>query len=332
MKKITLGLSVLAVMALFLTSCNKKEAPAPVADTEFESAVDASYANTIATDIDAITGFMAENSYPKFFNVAPGTSQPTITVDNSVVGQTSMTWPSAGVKCADGKTRSGTIVVTYSSTVANAYYRDYGFGALVTLNNYVVDGWMVDDSTTAPLSNAAPRFKITSLAPSANPNPATTKLKWSIEGCLKITNVADPSKVIIWNGKLNKTISNTSSLLPPPNNLTPITWTMAVVEYDGEFKGITPGNVPYTYTVGPEKPLVRNYTCSSDKVLGIVLTPSPTPVNSEFHPFVSGVASFTTAEKDPRLIDYNGTDAISPCDNSGSITIKGIEYKVDFKK
>ncbi|MDP1802226.1 MAG: hypothetical protein Q8L81_12790, partial [Bacteroidota bacterium] len=297
MKKITLGLSVLAVVALFLTSCNKKEAPAPVADTEFESAVDASYANTIATDIDMIVGFIGENAYPKFVNVAAGLAQPTIAVDNTVPGQSSMTWPSGGVKCADGKVRSGTIVVTYSFTDINAsYYRDYGFIAFVSLNNYVVDGWSIDDSTTMPANNTTPRFTITNLAPSANPNPATTKLKWSISGYLNIKNVADPTKRMVWNGKMNKTISNTSSLLPPPNNLTPITWTMAVVEYDGEFKGVTPGNVPYTYTVGTEKPLVRNYTCSPDKVLGFTTTPSVSVVNSEFHPFISGVASFTTAE------------------------------------
>lgn len=330
MKKITLGLSVLAVAALFLTSCNKKEAPSPVADTEFESAVDASYANTIATDIDAIVGFLGENAYVKFFNVAPG--QATLTANNVSGVSSSFTWP-ANTKCADGKTRSGTIVVTYSFTDVNAdYYRDYGFIGFVSLNNYVVDGWMVDDSTTMPANNTTPRFTITNLAPSANPNPATTKLKWQIAGHLNMTNVLDPTKKMTWIGKLNKTISNTSSLLPPPNNLTPITWTMAVVEYDGEFKGVTPGNVPYTYTVGTEKPLMRNYTCSSDKVLGITTTPSVTAINSEFHPFISGVASFTTAEKDPRAIDFNGTDAVSPCDNSGSITIKGISYKVDFKK
>ncbi|MBA2612393.1 MAG: hypothetical protein H0U95_10505 [Bacteroidetes bacterium] len=328
MKKITLGFSVLAVVALFLTSCNKKEAEAPVADTEFDSAIDASYANTIATDIDMIAGFLGENAYPKFVNVAPG--QATISPVTIPGVSTSMTWP-ANTKCADGKVRSGTIVVTYSFTDINAnYYRDYGFIGFISLNNYIVDGWMVDDSTTMPVNNTTPRFTIKNLAPSANPNAATTKLKWNISGYLNMTNVADPSKKMVWNGSINKTISNTSALVPLPTNLTPITWTMAVVEYEGSFKGFTPGNVPYTYTVGVEKPLVRDYKCSPDKVLGITTSPTVAPVYSEFHPFINGVASFTTAAKDPRSIDYGSENV--PCDNAGTITIKGISYKVDFKK
>lgn len=329
MKKITLGFSILVASAIFVTSCNKKVTEAPVADKEFDSSVDASYANTIATDIDAICGFLGENAYVKFFNVAVGGS--TITPNNVVGVSSTFTWP-ANTKCADGKVRSGSIVMTYSFTDINAnYYRDYGFIGYVTLNNYVVDGWKVDDSTTYPLNNTTPRFTITNKLPGSNFNPLTTKLKWSIEGYLNITNVADPSKTMVWDGKLTKTIANTAQLLPLPNALTPITWTMAVVEYEGTVKGTTPGNVAYTYTVNEGKPLLRDYTCSPDKVLGINTTPSVSVINSEFHPFINGVASFTTASKDPRVIDY-GSEGSQPCDNSGIISIKGISYPVDFKK
>ena len=91
--------------------------------------------------------------------------------------------------------------------------------------------------------------------------------------------------------------------------------------------------VPFTYTVGTDKPLVRDYRCSPDKAIGISTTPSVAIINSEFHPIVNGVASFTTGtstDKAPRVIDY-GTEG-APCDNSGTIYIKGISYKVDFKK
>ncbi len=320
MKKITLGFSILAASAVFLTSCNKKVTEAPVADKEFQSSIDASYANTIVTDIDALCGFLGENANPKFFNGAPGT--PTITPGNVPNISASMTWPAAGQLCMDGKKRSGSILMTYTYTGPVApYYRDYGFKAIVTLNNYHVDGWHVDDSTS---------FIITNLAASANPNPATTKLRWSLEGNFNMTNDADPTKKMSWIGKLNKTLVNTAQL--GPNNLTAISWTAAICSYEGSFSGVTPGNIAYTYTVGTDKPLVRNYTCSPDKVLGVSTTPTMSIVNSEFHPFIDGIASFTTVVtgKEPRSIDF-GTEG-TPCDNSGTITIKGITYEVDFKK
>jgi len=331
MKKITLGFSILAAAtSIFMASCNKKVTEAPVADKEFDSSVDASYANTIATDIDAICGFLGENAYVKFFNVAVGAA--TITPNNIVGVSSTFTWP-ANTKCADGKVRSGSIVMTYSYTDINAsYYRDYGFIGYVTLNNYVVDGWEVDDSTTYPLNNSTPRFTITNMLPGSNFNALTTNLKWSIEGYLKMKNVADPSKTMVWDGKITKTVKNTASLVPLPNALTPITWTMAVVQYEGTVKGTTPGNVPYTYTVDAGKGLIRDYTCSPDKMLGINTTPSVSVISSEFHPFISGTASFTTsAKEDPRVIDY-GSEGTAPCDNSGIISIRGISYPVDFKK
>lgn len=319
MKKITLGLSILAVSAIFVTSCNKKVTEAPVADMELQSSVDASFANTIVTDIDMICGFLGENTYPKFVAPAPGNSG-SISIINNTITPKSASITFNNTKCIDGKTRTGSIVMTYSFTDVNSsYYRDYGFIGKITLNNYVVDGWSVRDSTV---------FIVKNEATSATPNPATTKLKWSLDGNFNIKNIADPTKKITWVGKLNKVLSNTAQLAP--NNLTAITWSLGVVQYDGAFSGFTSGNTPYTYTVGVDNPLIRNYTCSPDKVAGIVTTPSVAIVSSEFHPFISGVASFTTSAKEPRAIDY-GTEG-SPCDNSGTVTIKGISYKIDFMK
>ncbi|MDO8998829.1 MAG: hypothetical protein Q7W45_03615 [Bacteroidota bacterium] len=327
MKKITLSFSVLIATAIFITSCNKKETPAPEADTEFQTAIDASFANTVVTDIDMICGFLGENSYPKFVAPAPG-STGTITVVNNTVSPQSASITFNNTKCMDGKTRSGSIVMTYSFTDINSnYYRDYGFNGNISLNNYVVDGWMIDDSVS--LTVGASRIK--NLAPASNQNPATTDLRWSIDGYFKMTKIDTPSKKLAWVGTLNKTLSNTKQLLPTA--LTAVNWSLAVVAYDGTFKGHTLNDVPYTFTVGLENPLVRNYTCSPDKVIGISTTPSVSVINSEFHPFINGVASFTTGTDPkiyPRSIDYGSEGA--PCDNSGTILIKGISYKVDFKK
>ncbi|MEO6303084.1 MAG: hypothetical protein ABIP51_07910 [Bacteroidia bacterium] len=324
MKKITLGFSILAASAIFVTSCNKKTTEPPVADKEFQTSIDASYANTIVTDIDMIAGFLGENSYPKFIAPAPG-STGTITVVNNTVFPQSASVTFNNTKCLDGKVRNGSIVMTYTVSGNSNYYRDYGFQGIITLNNYEVDGWRVDDSVSTTVGSV----RISNLSTSANPNPQTTKLKWKIDGYFKIENILDPTQKMVWLGGLTKTLVNTAQL--NPNNLTAISWTAAIVQYEGAFGGVTPGNYPYTYTISTEKPLVRNYTCSPDKVLGVITTPTVSIINSEFHPFIDGVASFTTsAGKEPRAIDY-GTEG-TPCDNSGSITIKGISYKVDFKK
>lgn len=325
MKKITLSFSILLATAIFVTSCNKKVTPEPVVDTELQSSIDVSFLNSSVQDIDMMAGFLAENSYPKFVAPAPG-SPGTITVVNNTISpqSASITWNNT--KCLDGKTRSGSIVITYSFTDINSnYYRDYGFNGNISLNNYVVDGWNIDDSVS--LTVGASRMK--NLAASANPNPATTKLKWSIDGYYKFTNVADPSKKMVWLGTMYKELFNTATLAP--TNLVAITWSLAIVNYTGKFSGYTEGNVPYTFEINADKPLVREYTCSPDKVLGISVTPTVSVVNSEFHPVIAGVGSFTTASLEPRSIDYGG-EATAPCDNSGSVTIKGISYKVDFKK
>ena len=318
MKKITLGFSILAATAIFLTSCNKKTAEAPVADTEFDSAIQATYANTTVTDIDMICGFLGENQIPKF--VAAQAGYAPVNVTNAAMMST-ITW-TPGTKCMDGKTRSGSIVMTWTN--ATTYYRDKGFAGTVTLNNYVVDGWSVDDVTP---------FKITSLAPNGY-----TVFKWTLAGTFDIINVLDPAKKITWDGSLNKTLTNAAQMTPVPNATTAISWTMAVNQYDGVFKGNTVGDVAYTYTIGStdpatselKNPLVRNYTCAPDKVIGITTTPSVAAVNSEYHPFINGTASFTTSTKAPRTIDF-GTDG-TPCDNSGTVTIKGITYNIDFMK
>lgn len=320
MKKITLGFSILAATAIFLTSCNKKTAEAPVADTEFDSAIQASFANTTVTDVDMICGFLGENQIPKF--VANQAGSPATVVTNTPGLAASITW-APGTKCMDGKTRSGSIVMTWTNPTT--YYRDYQFAGTVYLNNYVVDGWSVDDVTP---------FKITNLAPVSG----YTSFKWSLAGTFSLSNVADPTKTITWDGKLTKTLTNAAQMSPVPNATSAITWTIASNQYDGSFKGVTVGDVAYTYTIGTtdaasavvKNPLVRNYTCSPDKVIGITTTPSVAAVNSEYHPFINGTASFTTSTKAVRTIDF-GTEG-SPCDNSGTVTIKGITYNIDFMK
>ncbi len=75
MKRVTLGFSILAASTAFILGCSKEPNEAPVADTETQSAVYASFANFIASDIDQICSFLGENTLQEhFYKAAPGST------------------------------------------------------------------------------------------------------------------------------------------------------------------------------------------------------------------------------------------------------------------
>jgi len=342
MKKITLGCSVLLAAVLIIAGCNKKTNPEPEQDKEFQSSVDVAHANSTVADLEIICSYMGENLLlSSYFVPAPGSTGTIITSRDTANNQLTVTF-SSSVTCKDGKKRNGTIVMTYSSIpLANGakFYRQPSFVASVTLNNYWVDGWWMDDVTP---------FKITNNM-AGNYNPAADKLNWTIEGDFTIKNQADSTKNMTWKGKLIKTLTNsTSSTVFNPNKLFPIAWSTtsttpgANIEYKGEaaskfdVSGNTSVNKPYSFKIDEEHPLIRQFSCSPDKVLGVYSTTTTPitiiPVYSEWHPFVGGVASLTTnALPEARKLDFS-SEGNTDCDNSGKVTIKGIDYPIDFMK
>jgi hypothetical protein len=154
MKKIIIGCSVLFAAAMVIVGCNKKTNPEPVQDKEFQSSKDAVFANSVAADLEIICSYMGENLlYSAYFFPAPGTA-PGSTI--SIVADTTSSSPKLevtytnSVTCRDGKKRNGTITMKYSSiptTDGAKFYRQPSYNATVTLNNYWVDGWLIDDVT-----------------------------------------------------------------------------------------------------------------------------------------------------------------------------------------
>ncbi|MCW3076149.1 MAG: hypothetical protein JWO32_758 [Bacteroidetes bacterium] len=346
MKKITLGCSVIAMTALFLIGCNKKANVAPEQDMEFQSSKDAAFANSLVTEIDIIAGYLGEREYNNsFFNKAPGSAGAITITPDTLNKKLSVTY-SGSVTCSDGKRRDGTIVLDYSaSNVAlyNAkYYRDAGFVAKVTLNNYWVEGWTLDDAVPFVITNNAP----------FGYDRATTDLSWTLDGYFSVRQdifVSDSSKSMIWKGKLVKTLTNTEDVnILKANKQFPINWALynaagtatagALVAYTGSVTGVTSRIVSYNMFIDnakPETALVRDFKCAPEKVLAVTSTPTVVTTTSEWHPFISGVASFTSngaGTTEPRLIDFGSGEAAPACDNAGFVTIKGITYAIDFKK
>lgn len=345
MTKITAGFSILVMAGLMVISCNKKAAVEPEADKEFQSSIDASYATNLVTEIDDIAGYLGEGytaSNSSFFTNA-GSSGSIVysTPSSSVVAITYV----GTVTCIDGKKRSGTVSLNFSmtNTVVNAdTYRRPGYKAVVSLSNYVVDGYHIYCNNN---------FTITNTTPYANFSASVTPLTWKLDGDFSIYNATatlSATDSMTWKGYLTKTLTNsTNSFVLSPNMLTPIRWSIntstnspgAVCKYDGKFSGVVSKTKSYNYEVKESTPennysLYRDFSCSPDKYVLVPVSSSFTTAVSEWHPIIKGISNFTVnGLPDPRLIDYNsGTIGSSNCDNNVSVTIKGITYPIDLKK
>jgi len=357
MKQVTLKFSVLAASVVLLTACPKKTPNVPpTADTEVESAIDATWANHVVTDMDMICSYLGENVYlqgtPFYFPV-PGTENPatasgTITaIRDSSSKDLIMSFNQT--KCLDGRVRDGSIFISYkkdpisnpSANENSRYYRDFGFVGRVRLSDYKVDGWLIklfNPNAPAYIYNKISTDKY---------DPKTTDITWLIAGKFLLVHPTDTTKNIVWNGQLMKKLSNTEDpKVFAPSKAAAITWTNAVLHYYGSVEGNTSRTVPYKMEINEATPLVRDWQCSPDKVMGVVSTPTTggnfvlTQRVEEYHPFIRGIASFTTGynsndEKYPRQIFYGNEgsqDLQWQCDNVGEVQIKGISYAVNWRK
>ncbi len=354
MKRVTLGFSILALSGAFVLSCKPEKNVAPVADIETQSAVYASFANYVASDIEMACSFMGENTYgTTFYSQYPGTTG-TVTVvrdtTNSIIDgiphdQLVMGWNST--RCIDGNFRDGSIFMYVpqkdknGQNVNNRYCRDAGFQGRIIFSNYKVNGWLIE-----LFDPNAPVYLYNTI-PTGTYNTNNTKLTWRFAGKLKFTHPTDPNKNMIWDGALWKTLENSNDpKVFPVSHQAAITWSNALISYSAKVTGqvpqidsdgkVTPG-VGYDLTVDNVRPLIRDFKCSPDKVSGVAFAPTGTVVQlgDEHHPFKMGVASFTVGNSYPRQIYYGneGEPALDvQCDNTGEVLIKGTSYRVDFMK
>jgi hypothetical protein len=347
MKRVTLGFSVLT-LAAFVFGCKKEKDEPPVADTETESAVYASFANYVASDIEMACSFMGENAYNSTFyseySAATGTvavvrDTNAILIDGKDHDQLTMTWNDT--KCKDGRVRKGTIFMYVPQIVNQRYARNYKFQARVRFDDFKVDGWKIN-----LYDSAVPCYLYNTLS-TPTINTKTEKLTWKFAGKLKFTHPTDPKKDIVWEGELNKTLVNTDDpLVFAANQLSSVTWSLGIISYHGYANGtvpqidangvVTPG-VNYKMTFDNVNPLVRDFKCSPDKVSGVTISPTGSliTIGDEHHPFKTGVASFTVGDLYPRQIYYGneGEPQLElQCDNTGEVLIKGTSYKVTFFK
>lgn len=359
--KLSLGA---AVLALILTSpgCKKKEANVePVADTETQSAVDAMWATYAITDVAQLCGFMGEDQFTENFyvnaNPADGVNYQLINDTNG--RQKAVTWRNGPILCKDGRKREGSVFMYYkkdpiSNPDANAnsrYFRDFGFVGNIAFQDFKVDGWQIS------LFNPAERVYVYNKMTTDKYDPTKVKLTWLIAGKFLLAHPTDASKNIVWDGRLFKVLTNsTDKDIFAVTRQGQIRWVRpdlkpakaALIHYYTEanrpIAGFTGTNKPFLLTVNEQTPLVRDFLCSGDPVASVTPSVNGTtteylPVIEEHHPFIKGIASFTTGlpseNKYPRQI-YCGNEATSDqpvqCDNTGVVLIKGNSYPVNFRK
>lgn len=349
MKKIATKFSAIALMALALTSCNKKANVAPEADKEFQSAIDASAATQIVTDVDMLVALASEYSYVAFYSNFTGAGSNTVTVRRDTAANIN-TIIYNNAKCLDGAVRNGTVTINYATCSTGTatsggqqYIRNPYHMSKVTFASYSVGKFRVKDSSTITVKNTTPAGYTRTLTP----------LTWNISGTLYLADTTDNSNSrradIKWVGNLNKTLTNsTTSSSVHPSPLLPIRWITGnygvqtntastsnnainpngvngIVKYSGSATGFTSksdnSSSDFVYTIQTDKELFRDFGCSPDYF-----------INPEQHPIKSGVVEFKTGDKAIRTLYYGDEKNIGYCDNSGVIYINGISYNVDFWK
>ncbi len=359
-KKISSALAVAACL-LFFSDCKKPEPNVePEADMETQSAIDAIWATYVVTDIDQICAFMAENQLDQHFYTSVAGSGPTTPDRDSAAKYLKMGYNKT--LCIDGRVRDGSIFMNYKPHLidnprANPnsnYYRDFGFAGRITLSEYKVDGWLIK-----LYNDLAPAYVYNTLTTHLY-DPKTVQLTWSVEGKFLMRHPTDSMKNIVWDGKLKKTLINsTNPKVFAVTKQSSINWSLAKVKYSGPCEGMTSKTIPWKMEIDPVTPLIRDFQCFPDKISSVATTTNAGMVAMRFeehHPFVSGVASFTTGTAEekiyPRLIYLGDATNVTvdeskvdqpapplpqnppqwPCDNTGQILIKGVSYKVNFRK
>ncbi len=359
MKKVALAFSILITTGVFvLMSCNKKANTVPDQDTEVQSAVLASYMNYVVSDIDMMISFMGENRYnDHFYAEYPNSHLPDLTGTVTAIRDTTSSASQGYLRmsfnktlCKDGRRRDGSVQLTYtiSSDDPNAkYMHSPQFQGVVQFSAFNIDSFNVNLNTD---DGGFMRIKNTT---AKGFNPKNTNITWDIEGKLKFTHLYNPKKNMTWEGHWTKTLANTSSTAAVVTTTSAINWFGAVVNYKGTTMGKVPiadadgkiikEMVPFNMKFNSEYPVTRSFTCSPDPIGGVTYTTGANnsatmiAIQSQYHPFVSGIASFTIGDNYPREIYYGNEGqkallATPQCDNAGEVLIKGISYRVDFMK
>jgi len=388
--RIALSLMTLGLSTALFFSCDKPDNKAPEADTETQSAIDAVWATFAITDIEQVSAFVGENQLvTHFYSGLPGgynssnSTGSVIATRDTLSGSKSINVAFNKSWCYDGRFREGTIFwyLNYDKDfdrfayngIGNPnsrYPHDFGFVSRLAFSDYKVDGWDIDNDPTKLV-----RAFVANLMPSGY-DPTKNPIEWRIRGDFNfkspdpvnrdkdmkisvdlVKTLLNSNDTKIYNSAVKGSFINWTNANPLASTPSVAT-TAGLIAYSGTVCGTTSNGANFRMVIDKANPLVRDFTCYADKIGGVTVgtgTVGLVPRYNEFHPFIKGIASFTTgldqtglesqyAGKSsiyPRQIYFGNEDnikdtdgnVIAPqCDNTGIVLIKGIGYQVEFKK
>jgi hypothetical protein len=353
--KVTLGFSIILAAGLFLGCGKDKPNVPPEPDTETQSALDATWMTYVVSDIDMMCSFLSVLSPKHHFylpentaTISPGEGD---IEDVNDVSDKRYSMVFNRTHSIDGRFRTGEVRIVYNpankripqQNPNSTYYHRFGFAGDLTLSDYYIDRstdtaknitkkqWLVTMPTAGLINNE--------LKDTASFNPATNKLTWKINAKFKFKHPTDSTgaKDMTWEGVLYKVLENTNDIDVYNKAKTPaITWSLATCGYYGEITGKI-GSTSYKLSIKESERLMRDFTCSPDRVGGVTIDPSGQLEQRDetHHPFVKGIATFTPGDKYPRVVYFgneSNTKLAWQCDNTGEVMIKGIAYRVNFIK
>ncbi|HTL81332.1 MAG TPA: hypothetical protein VL651_06495, partial [Bacteroidia bacterium] len=183
---------------------------------------------------------------------------------------------------------SGSISIDYSASTNGArYYRDPGFCASVTSNNYVVDGNAVNIISKVITNTTAVGF-----------NPLTTDLTWHIVAHVAVTKSSGGT--IDWNCDRTKELLNTSDANVYHGTAQPISWNLARIGITGSANGTCADGEAFTGNVTSQ--LIRDFGGCN--------------IGGKY-PIIQGTIDFTKGTRPVRHIDFgNGA-----CDDLATVTV-----------
>ncbi len=299
-KQLILTLSTLVLAgSLMMTGCKKKTKETETPDSDQSAAQENQISENMMNDVAGIGSQGSENGSLSTYKLGQTEDVFGITSGSLSFGVKTFTvdfgaYP--GITCMDGKKRSGKLMFDYSASTNSATaYRMPGFNMNVSSSNYTVEDYTVN-IISKNIKNTTP----TSIPTGTNPG---TNLTWSITANVSIIK-PNNGGTITWNCTRTKTLLNTNDPLCYKGQSLPIDWSKAKISLSGSANGMTAQGDSYTSVITN---IVRDF--GGCKILNR-------------YPFISGTIDFTPGTKATRYIDFgNGT-----CDNSGTITIKGITY------
>jgi hypothetical protein len=256
-------------LALFISSCKKDKKEN---DSDTTAATDHTYAENVSNDVTNIgdqAGGTTSAGLATYKNGDNSTFSlscaQTITRDtiNKVV---TVDFGTANNICADGRTRKGKIIYSYSG---GNHYCDSGVVITVAFSNYYVDNNQVTGTKTI-----------------TNKGRIAGNFNWNVNANIVISKGGNGN--ISWSCNHTKVLLNTSTVYFGPS--TPIDWAHAKIGLTGTANGTTVQGDNFTANITNQ--LIRDCNCAPD------------PAHIHRHPFIQGTIQFTPGTKPTRTIDF----------------------------